>query len=144
MKDDKLEQYYMAMYQIIAAGHWITDEISRALKEFNMTEPQYNVLRTLKENKERPLTVQEIQEGMVQRSSNVTRIIDKLITKGFVTRQECATNRRKMDINITPEGLEYLKKLDVKVREFHTPLMERITEEDAQQILKLVKKLRGV
>lgn len=143
-KDDKLTQYYMAVHQIISAGHWITDEISRALKEFNVTEPQYNVLRTLKESKERPLTVQEIQERMVQRSSNVTRIIDKLITKGFVTRQECATNRRKMDINITPEGLEYLKKLDVKVKEFHIPLMERITEEDAQQIQQLVKKLRGV
>lgn len=143
-KSKDITQYYNAIHQIIVTGHWITDEVGRALKEFNVTEPQYNVLRTLKENKDRPLTVQEIQEGMVQRSSNVTRIIDKLITKGLVTRQECPTNRRKMDINITPEGIEYLKTLDVKVQEFHTPMLERITFEEAQLIQQLVKKLRGI
>lgn len=59
-----------------------------------MTEPQFNVLRILQGQKGDPLTVQEIQERMVQRGSNVTRIIDKLIEKVLLERHECATNIR--------------------------------------------------
>lgn len=141
--DQEITQYYMAIHQIIETGHWITDEVNRTLKEHKITEPQYNVMRILKQNEGRALTVQEIQGQMVQKSSNVTRIIDKLITKGLVTRQECATNRRKMDINITEEGLEYLKVLDKKVQAHHQPMIDRLTMEDAKQIQQLIKKLRG-
>lgn len=142
MRNNK-DIYYQAIYQIIETGHWITDEVNRALKELNVTEPQYNVMRILKQHKDRPLTVQEIQAQMVQKSSNVTRIIDKLIAKGYVTRQECMTNRRKMDINISQEGLNYLKVLDKKVKALHQPMIDRITDEDAQLIRQLISKLRG-
>ncbi len=135
--------YYQAIHQIIITGHWITDQVSTELKEFGITEPQYNVLRTLKGAKGKPLTVQEILDNMVQRSSNITRIVDKLLSKGFVERKECPTNRRKMDITITQEGEVILKKLDKKVHDFHKPLMTSLNQEEFEMLKNLILKLKS-
>ena len=137
----KNESYYRAIYQIIKTGHWITDRVSQELKEFDITEPQYNVLRILKGKKGNPVNVGEIQSQMVQRTSNVTRIVDKLIKKGLVSRQECPTNRRKMDITITTVGNTFSEKLNKKVQDFHLPMTKNLTEEEAKTLTKLMKKL---
>jgi DNA-binding MarR family transcriptional regulator len=123
------------------AGHRVTDEISTRLKVFGATEPQCNVLRIFRGAKNKPLSVLEISERMVQRSSNVTRIIDKLVAQNRVVRQECAENRRKMDIVITEEGLAYLKKLDMVVEEYHEGLNGRLNAEEYRQLTTLLNKL---
>lgn len=137
------KKYYKAIHQIIVTGHWITDQVGKDLKEFGMTEPQFNVLRILKGQKGNPITVHEIQEKMVQRSSNVTRIVDKLLDKGFVDRQECPTNRRKMDITITKEGMNHLEDLNQKVSQFHNQFHGNLTEEELETLEILIKKLKG-
>ena len=105
-----MKNYFEAIFEIIRTGHWITDSISRELREYDIYEPQYNVLRILRGAKGKPVSVNTILEQMVQRSSNVTRIVDKLAAKGLVDRTLCPDDRRKMDISITSEGLELLKK----------------------------------
>ncbi|MEM7105624.1 MAG: MarR family transcriptional regulator [Bacteroidota bacterium] len=136
-----MNNYFETVHQIIKAGHWITDQISRELRELDATEPQYNVLRILVGAKGQPLTVQEIQAKMIQRSSNVTRIIDRLLSKDLVNRQECPTNRRKMDITITEKGQEALKDLDKKVTAFHDPLKKRLDTEELNTLKLLIEKL---
>lgn len=135
--------YLSAVYQVIKAGHWITDMVGQELKEYNITEPQFNVLRILQGCKGVPITVQDIQEKMVQRSSNVTRIIDKLIEKGFVDRIECPINRRKMDITITYKGSKMLVTLGKKVYQIHGPLAKNLSEDEAQTLTNLIIKLKG-
>ena len=135
--------YFETIHQIILAGHWITEQVSKELKEFDVTEPQYNVLRSLKVANGEPLTVQKLQAQMVQKSSNITRIIDKLIKKNCVERKECPTNRRKMDITITENGLKLLKILDAKVMELHKPLMSNLTEKELEVLKGLILKLKG-
>lgn len=137
------ETYYQTIYQIICTGHWITDGLNREFKELGATEPQYNVLRTLNAAKGKPITVQQILEKMVQRSSNVTRIVDKLVAKGYAERKECPTNRRKMDITITKQGLNFLRKLDKKVDAFNKPLMENLNEKELKTLKKLILKLKS-
>ena len=134
--------YLKAVYQIIKTGHWITDMVGQELKEYGITEPQFNVLRILQGQKGRPITVYEIQQRMVQRSSNVTRIIDKLIQKGLVDRQECPDNRRKMDVTITYKGARMLVILGKKVYQFYGPMAKNLTEEEASTITKLILKLK--
>ena len=133
---------FQSIYQIITTGHWITDQVSKELKEFEITEPQFNVLRILKGTKGEPISVLKILENMVQRSSNVTRIIDKLLSKGYVERKECPVNRRKMDITITDSGLEILKLLDKKVIALHQSLMENLDEEELEILKNLIMKLK--
>ncbi len=137
------KHYYSAIYQIITTGHWITDQVTRELKEFGISEPQFNVLRILKGAKGSPLTVETIQKGMVQKSSNITRLIDKLIIKGLVDRRECAENRRKMDITITEEGSSLLKILNKKVEELHHPMMDNLSPEELDTLSSLIIKLKS-
>lgn len=137
------EIYYQTIYQIICTGHWITDQLNQEFKELGGTEAQYNVLRTLKTANGQPLTVQQILEKMIQRSSNITRIVDKLVVKGFVHRKECPTNRRKMDITITKQGLSFFKKLNQKVEAFNQPLMENLNEKELKTLKKLIIKLKS-
>lgn len=136
------QEYFSAIHQIIKTGHWITDSVSSELKVFDISEPQYNVLRTLNAQKGNPLTVEQIGRQMIQRSSNVTRIIDKLMSKGFVSRQECPTNRRKMDIHITSAGSLFLKQLDAKVDQWHQPMFDKLSVEELQTLTQLIRKLR--
>lgn len=138
-----IESYFQTIFQIITTGHQITDQVNKELKAYGMTEPQYNVLKILKGAKGKPVTVQKILEDMVQRSSNVTRIVDKLLLKGYVDRKECSTNRRKMDISITNEGLIKLKELDKKVVNLHKPFMNNLNEEELNLLRKLILKLKS-
>lgn len=138
-----MNSYFEAIGEIIRTGHWITDSVSKELKEFGIHEPQYNVLRILRGAKGKPISVNTILENMVQRSSNVTRIVDRLENKGLVIRSLSAEDRRKMDILITDEGLLLLKKLDAKVKDFHQPMMQNLSAEEAETLKKLIQKLKG-
>ncbi|MEP1095417.1 MAG: MarR family transcriptional regulator [Cyclobacteriaceae bacterium] len=137
------QDYLSAIDQIIRTGHWITDQVSVELKEFDISEPQYNVLRVLKVRGGDPITVQKIQDKMVQRTSNVTRIIDKLLEKGLVSRKECPSNRRKMDIAITKQGEELLVELNKKVIAFHQPMAKNLSAEESQELTRLIRKLKA-
>jgi len=136
-------EYLEAIENIIRTGHWITDQVNQELKDMGISEPQYNVLKILKVKKGQPVTVQEIQEMMVQRTSNVTRIMDKLIEKGLACRDICPANRRKMDNSLTSAGSKLLNQLDKKVYRFHQPMAENLTDEEAKTLTKLIKKLKG-
>jgi len=138
-----MNYFFEAIYEIIRTGHWITDSVSKELKEYDIYEPQFNVLRILRGAKKKPISVNAILERMVQRSSNVTRIVDKLETKGLVERTLCPEDRRKMDIIITDKGLELLKKLDKKVEDFHKPMMNNLSQKEAETLKRLIKKLKG-
>ena len=138
-----MKYYFKAIQEIILTGHWITDMVSKELKEYDIYEPQYNVLRVLRGAKGKPISVNIILENMVQRSSNVTRIVDKLTVKGLVERTLSDEDRRKMDIVITTSGLELLEKLDKKVHNFHKPMTNNLTQQEAETLNKLIKKLKG-
>jgi len=138
-----MKKYFETIHAIIRTGHWITDGVSKELKQFDIYEPQFNVLRILRGAKGKPISVNTILERMVQRSSNVTRIVDKLEQKELVERTLCPNDRRKMDIIITGEGMELLKKLDKKVENLHRPMMKNLSDEEADTLKQLIEKLRG-
>lgn len=134
--------YFTAIFEIIKMGHALTDGVNTELKTYGITEPQFNVLRILRGRKGEPATVQSVQKDMVQRSSNVTRIIDKLIDKGYVHREQCPSNRRRVDLTITDEGLSALKTFDQIVEAFHAPMKDALTTEESKQLTNLIHKLK--
>ena len=135
--------YFQAILEIMKTGHWVTDSVTQVLKKHGITEPQYNVLRILRGAKGKPITVGAILEGMVQRSSNITRIVDKLVAKNLANRKECPTNRRKMDILITPTGLKVLEILDKEVSAFHQPYFNKLSTEELILLKQLIQKLKA-
>ena len=93
----------------------ISDKFNEVLRPFDISGEQFNVLRILRGQKGKPANMCLIQERMLAKTSNTTRLVDKLLLKELVTRDVCPGNRRKMEVMITPKGLDLLAELDPKV-----------------------------
>ena len=137
----KQQTYFETILKILVTGSKVVDQVNQTLKPFDISEPQFNVLRILRGQKGKPITVFEIQRRMIQRSSNVTRLLDKLLAKKLVSRSICEQNRRKMDIAITSKGLKLLKELDKAVGKLHKPYKNRLTDKEAEQLKLLLDKI---
>ncbi len=101
-----------AIVNAIYTGNWIVQQQQELLKPFGLTVQQYNVLRILKGQQGNPMTVLAITERMLDKMSNASRLVDKLLEKKLVLRRECPKDRRAVDILILPAGLDLLKEVD--------------------------------
>src|SRR5690606_34591792 len=121
----------------------IKDSISNTLKPFDISIEQFNVLRILRGQKGKPTNLQDIQGRMVSKMSNTTRLVDKLILKGYVERFICEENRRKVEIFITAKGLEFLKEIDPIVEASEKDIASPLSEEELNTLNNLLTKLRN-
>lgn len=85
----------------------------------------------------------DIQERMIARTSNTTRLVDKLLAKSYVNRQVCPHNRRKMEVQITDAGRELLLKIDPLVTAAEQQLASNLTQQEQEQLNILLEKYRG-
>ncbi|MBN9485100.1 MAG: hypothetical protein BGO70_11060 [Bacteroidetes bacterium 43-93] len=131
-----------ALINIIYTGSWLVNRINQVLKPFGISEPQYNVLRILRGQNGNPMNLFEIQSRMVQKMSNVSRLIDKLLEKGLVERNERKENRRMVDIFITEKGLTMLKDVDVPLQKSLKNILENLSKDEAAQLAIWLDKLR--
>ena len=90
----------------------IAEKFNELLKPFDLSPEQFNVLRILRGQKGKSTNMCDIQERMIAKTSNTTRLVDKLLLKNLVTREICPNNRRKMEVAITQKGLDILLELD--------------------------------
>ena len=120
----------------------IEEKFNALLKEHDLSNPQFNVLRILRGQKGKPASLACIQERMIDRNSNTTRLVDKLIVKNLVKRQTCPENRRKVEIEITPDGLDLLKELDPITKNFNALTLENFNTEALETLNNLLNKLK--
>lgn len=128
---------------LMYTANTITDRISDVLKPFDISIPQFNVLRILRGQKGRPANLSTIQERMIHKMSNTTRLVDKLIGKDLVNRKICAHNRRKVEISITPEGLELLTVLDNTIDTIEKNITKNLSPEEFMALNMLLEKVRS-
>ena len=119
----------------------IKDALLEELKPYDLSIEQYNVLRILRGQKGNPLNLQDIQKRMINKMSNTTRLVDKLIKKDFVKRTICENNRRKVEILITTQGLTVLKKLDNKITQTEEQITSGLSKAEIKQLNTLLLKL---
>lgn len=112
----------------------IEEALVDVLKPYEITIQQYNVLRILRGQKGAPANLSTIQERMIDRNSNTTRLVDKLIKKGLVKRQVCKANRRKVEIFITEEGTSLLITLDPITEANNSNILSALTNETLEQL----------
>lgn len=127
---------------LFSTTSWANDRISEVLKPFEISLPQFNVLRILRGQKGKPANLSTIQERMVNKMSNTTRLVDKLISKNLVERIICEKNRRKVEITITSEGLNFLMKLDLVMDEIESEITQNLNDLEIQKLTQLLHKLR--
>ncbi len=120
----------------------LADKFNELLKPHDLSGEQYNVLRILRGQKGAPANMSVIQERMIAKNSNTTRLIDKLLLKELVTREICPNNRRKMEILITNKGLTLLEELDPKVIAYERLFASNLTKEEVLELNLLLEKYR--
>lgn len=120
----------------------VTEKFNEVIKPYDLSSEQYNVLRILRGQKGNPVNMSLIQERMIAKNSNTTRLIDKLLLKDLVTREICPNNRRKMEILITQKGLDLLTELDPKVLENEKHFAQNLDANELEQLNALLEKYR--
>ncbi len=118
----------------VLVNNKINEVVARALKPFEVSAQQFNVLRILRGQNGKPANLSTLNDRMVTKMSNTTRLVDKLILKGFVNRITCPSNRRKVEIRITTEGKKVLKKMDVAMNEAEKIILKNISKKELEQL----------
>jgi len=121
---------------------YLVTQQNSLFKPYGISPEQYNVLRILKGQKGKPITVSSIQERMLNKMSNASRLVEKLKIKGLLKREECPTDRRQVDISITEAGLELLEDLQIQVDKFNKNFVS-LSNEDVTKLNQLLDDLRG-
>lgn len=122
----------------------VSEKFAEVLKPYDLSGEQYNVLRILRGQNGNPTNMCAIQERMLAKTSNTTRLVDKLLLKDLVTREVCVENRRKMEITITQKGLDLLTELDPQVEQHETLFAQNLTMDELVQLNNLLEKFRTV
>ena len=134
--------YHRVMVNLIYTSNWIAASQAQFLKPAKLTIPQYNVLRILRGQYPNPIKVSDITERMLDKMSNASRLVDKLVAKQLVLRTECPQDRRAVDVVITEAGLKLLKKLDNDQNQWSAVQHTKLTEDEAVQLSHLLDRLR--
>lgn len=127
---------------LMFTGDYILNEINSTLKPYQLSNQQYNVLRILRGQRGKTMSLEDIQSRMIHKNSNTTRLINKLMMKEFVTREVDENNRRKVKIAISKEGLAILKELDPIIDNLESQMLNRLKNDDLEQLNQALEKLR--
>jgi DNA-binding MarR family transcriptional regulator len=131
-----------AVINILFTNNWLNRQLHRFYSLYDISSQQFNVLRILRGLNNKPASISLLNERMLDKMSNVSRLVDKLILKGLVNRQVCETDRRQVDVIITAKGLEIVneisEKLDAEIQN-----LVNITEDEAEVLSILLDRLRG-
>ena len=126
---------------ILETNSKVLEVLGHALKPFEISLQQFNVLRILRGQKGVAANLSTVQERMVTRMSHTTRIIDKLNDKEYVESSICKNNRRKIELFITEEGLSLLKKVDPIVDQAEVEITQTLKSSEQEQLFSLLKKM---
>jgi DNA-binding MarR family transcriptional regulator len=125
---------------LLYTSHLISYLLHQQFKELEITHQQYNVLRILRGQHPKPCNLKLVKDRIIDRMSDASRIVDKLIAKGFVERRECKSDRRNVDLLITQKGLDLLTSLDHVDQSFNE-LFKNLSKEEVNQLNHLLDKL---
>ena len=131
-------QRLKALVNIKYTANYFDQIGASALKPFEISEPQYNILRILR-GAGKAITVNQVKERMVQKSPNSTRLMDKLCEKDLITRSRCESDRRVVYVQISKKGLDLLNRIRFDDFDNH---MKRLSSEEARKLNELLDKIR--
>ena len=135
-------EYHKMAVNILYTSNWLTNLHSEALKPYKLTIQQFNILRILKGQYPKVVNLKLIKERMLDKMSDVSRLVERLREKGLVDRKTCSSDRRNIDVCITEEGMDLLKKLDSDIKKLDA-LFSTLSEKEVETLNGLLDKLRG-
>lgn len=143
IKQSKFEnEFQKAFINLSYTFHHFSNLTAKLLKNKSITHQQYNVLRILRGSFPKSKRIGDVKAVMLDKNPDLTRLIDRLLGKGYVSRENCSEDRRQVNIIITSKGLELLKELDTDMKGWDQEL-RTISESDAKSLNALLDKWRG-
>jgi DNA-binding MarR family transcriptional regulator len=130
-----------ALVNVNYTANFLSALANKFMSDYGLTMPQFNILRILRGAKE-SMAVNTIKSRMIEKSPNTTRLMDKLIDKGLISRERCENDRRVVYVKITKKGLDLLSKLDVSMKEKEL-VPKNLTDDEANLLSDLLDKMRG-
>lgn len=147
LEDEIKSKAFKSVYEklevnLIFTYNWARDVKSKYFKDINVTPQQYNVLRILRGSYPNPYSTSDIRDRMLDKMSDVSRIVDRLLSKGYLDRKSCDKDRRLVDVVINKEGLGLLKQMEKNIvasaKEF-----QNLSKKEVSKLNLLLDKLRG-
>ncbi len=143
IKQEKFRnEFHKLAVNIIFTHSWLIHKINQTLSKFDLTPQQFNLLRILRGQYPSPASISLLKERMLDKMSDASRLVDRLIQKGLVERKICEQDRRRVDVVITKKGLSLLKKIDLKNEDMDS-FLKNISKIEAKELNDLLDKLRG-
>jgi DNA-binding MarR family transcriptional regulator len=139
----KLRISEKTIINLIYTNNWFKENSTSQFKKYDLSSEQYNVLRILRGQKGKPANLSTLQERMLNKMSNTTRLIDKLLKKELVTRNTCPSNRRKIEIFITEKGSNLLEELDPITYQNSLDITKNLNTTELETLNNLLDKLRA-
>ena len=127
---------------IMYTANWLNEKIAGILSQEDITQQQYNILRILR-GADKPLSTLQIRARMLDKMSDTSRIVDRLVAKELVEKNTCPTDKRLVDVVLSKKGFVILEKLD-QLNHHLDALMKGISEKDAITMNQLLDQLREV
>lgn len=134
--------YQKASLNLMFTGEWMMARVDSLLKPYDISSQQFNVLRILRGQQGKPINLFTVQERMLNRMSNATRLVEKLRLKGLVTRELCEQNRRKVEIAITDKGIDLLDSLDPLMQQLEEDTFKNLSADEAQRLSDTLDRVR--
>lgn len=130
-----------AFINLIYTSGWLQTRQAAVFRNYGLTLPQFNILRILRGQHPQPATISLLIERMLDKTSNASRIVDKLEAKELVTRTTSAHDRRTVDVLISEKGLAVLQQIDNKAENINTGV-NNLSETEATELNRLLNKIR--
>lgn len=133
-------EWQKAMINLTYTHNWLSEKFKTFLDRFDLTSQQFNILRILRGAGE-PLSTLQIRERMLDKMSDTSRIVDRLILKGFVKKSTCSHDKRLVDVVISEAGLEVLSQIDAMSKEMDN-IINGLSSNEANELNRLLDKVR--
>jgi DNA-binding MarR family transcriptional regulator len=127
---------------LLFTANWLNEQIGKMLAEEGVTQQQYNILRILR-GSTTPLSTLKIRERMLDKMSDTSRIVDRLIAKELVLKNTCEKDKRLVDITLSPKGLDLVDQLD-QFNDRIDALLKGINESEAATMNQILDKIRTI
>lgn len=135
-------EHQKAALNILYTYNWITERTKEVFATEDITPQQFNILRILRGSHPKPLSTLQIRERMLDKMSDTSRIVDRLISKGLVKKGICKDDRRLVDVMITEKGKKLLERLDSRQEEMDN-IISNISKKEAAILSDLLDKIRS-
>ena len=130
-----------AVINLIYTSNWLQNQQQDFFKSFGITGQQFNILRILKGQSPKSISATEIKSRMLDRNSDVSRLLDRLASKNLITKQTCPNDKRASDVLITAEGVALLNEIN-KIQKQDRVLS--LSDEEAERLSDLLDKARDI